>query len=119
MLNFNPHMEPQLKLDLMISVNTGPEVLTGSTRLKAGTATKCVLNMLTTLSMVGYGKCLENLMVDLMPVNEKLRDRALRITLMIVNDHTLTREEAEKVLVKNHYDIKKTVAELRHSVTQQ
>lgn len=96
-------------------VNSGPEVLTGSTRLKAGTATKLCLNILTTLSMVSYGKCLENLMVDMMPVNEKLRERALRITLMIVEDPTLSKLEAEAALIKNNYDIKQTVAELRYA----
>lgn len=97
----------------MITVKTGPEVLTGSTRLKAGTATKCILNMLTTLSMVQYGKCLENLMVDLMPNSEKLRDRALRITMQIINDSKLSKDIVEAALIKNNYDIKTSVAELR------
>lgn len=119
MLTFNPHLESRLKLDQMIMINSGAEVLTGSTRLKAGTGTKVVLNMLSTLSMVRYGKCIENLMVDLMPANEKLRDRALRITMMIVDDPTLTVKEAEAVLVKNQYDIKQTVEELRHIAGQQ
>ena len=113
MLTFNPHLQSQLKLDQLIAINSGPEVLSGSTRLKAGTGTKVVLNMLTTLSMVRYGKCLENLMVDLMPANEKLRERALRITLMIVDDPTVSQAEAEAVLVANHYDIKRTVAQLK------
>ena len=52
-------------------------------------------------------------MVDLMPVNQKLRDRALRITMLIVNDAMLSQEEAESVLNQNNYDIKKTVAQLR------
>lgn len=63
--------------------------------------------------MVAYGKCLENLMVDLMPLNEKLRDRAIRITLLLVDDPTLTMDKAEATLIKNHYDIKKSVTELR------
>lgn len=113
LLTFNPNLKSQLELNQIISVNTGPEVLTGSTRLKAGTATKCILNILTTLSMVAYGKCLENLMVDLMPLNEKLRDRAIRITLLLVDDPTLTMDKAEATLIKNHYDIKKSVTELR------
>ncbi len=65
--------------DLVIAPNTGPEVLTGSTRLKAGTATKVILNILTTLAMVRLGKVMGNLMVDLDASNEKLRDRAIRI----------------------------------------
>lgn len=62
--------------DFPIEVETGPEVLTGSTRLKAGTAQKLVLNMISTASMVGLGKVYENLMVDVQPANEKLEARA-------------------------------------------
>ncbi|HUJ71237.1 MAG TPA: N-acetylmuramic acid 6-phosphate etherase [Verrucomicrobiae bacterium] len=62
-----------------ITVFTGPEVLTGSTRLKAGTATKLALNMLTTISMIRLGKVVSNLMVDVKPASEKLRARACRI----------------------------------------
>lgn len=65
-------------VDVVIRPLTGPEVLTGSTRLKAGTATKLILNQITTLSMVQLGKCYENLMVDLRASNEKLRDPAPR-----------------------------------------
>ncbi len=64
---------------LIIAPDVGPEVLTGSTRLKAGTATKLVLNMITTLAMTRAGKVISNLMVDLNPSNVKLRDRAVRI----------------------------------------
>ena len=69
--------------DVVIRPITGPEVLTGSTRLKAGTATKLVLNQITTLAMVRLGKVYENLMVDLGATNQKLRDRAVRIVAMI------------------------------------
>lgn len=65
--------------DVAIEVVTGPEVVTGSTRLKAGTAQKLVCNMLTTASMVQLGKVHENLMIDVRPTNEKLVDRARRI----------------------------------------
>jgi N-acetylmuramic acid 6-phosphate etherase len=67
---------------VVISVATGPEVLTGSTRLKAGSATKAVLNALTTAAMVRLGKCYENLMVDLRASNTKLWDRGARIISM-------------------------------------
>lgn len=66
-------------VDVVIRPLTGPEVLTGSTRLKAGTATKLVLNMITTGAMVRLGKCYENLMVDLAATNSKLWDRGARI----------------------------------------
>jgi N-acetylmuramic acid 6-phosphate etherase len=65
--------------DVVIAPRVGPEVLAGSTRLKAGTATKMILNMLSTASMVRLGKVYGNLMVDLMPTSRKLRARALRL----------------------------------------
>ena len=65
--------------DVVIAMATGPEVLTGSTRLKAGSATKAALNAITTAAMVRLGKAYENLMVDMRPTNAKLRDRARRI----------------------------------------
>lgn len=68
--------------DLVIALGTGPEVLTGSTRLKAGSATKAVLNALTTTAMVALGKVYQNLMVDLRPGSAKLVDRSRRIVAM-------------------------------------
>jgi N-acetylmuramic acid 6-phosphate etherase len=65
--------------DLAIEAPTGPEILSGSTRLKAGTVTKMILNMISTLSMVQLGKVYKNLMVDMKPSNVKLADRAVRI----------------------------------------
>ncbi len=81
LLCFNPHLRfPRgCRPDAVIAPATGPEVLTGSTRLKAGTATKLVLNILTTLAMVRLGKVARNLMIDLNPANAKLRLRAIRI----------------------------------------
>ncbi len=67
------------KVDILISPIVGPEVITGSTRLKAGTATKFVLNMISTGTMVSLGKTYGNLMVDLKPTNEKLINRSIRI----------------------------------------
>ncbi|MGP6140453.1 MULTISPECIES: N-acetylmuramic acid 6-phosphate etherase [unclassified Jeotgalibaca] len=64
-----------------IEVDAGPEILTGSTRLKAGTAQKLILNMLSTCSMVGIGKVYQNLMVDVQPTNEKLEERSKRIIM--------------------------------------
>lgn len=81
--------------DLAIEVVTGPEVLTGSTRLKAGTAQKMVLNMLSTAAMVRLGKTYKNLMVDLNPTNEKLADRARRILMRATG---VSREEADRAL---------------------
>ncbi len=79
---FNPHLViPRAdRPSVIIAPRIGPEVLTGSTRLKAGTATKIVLNIFTTLAMVRLGKVRSNLMVDVKASNVKLRDRAVRIT---------------------------------------
>jgi N-acetylmuramic acid 6-phosphate etherase len=81
LLCFNPFrkMPGHRRPNLVIAPRVGPEVLTGSTRLKAGTATKLILNMLTTLAMARTGRVAGNLMVDLNPSNAKLRDRAVRI----------------------------------------
>jgi len=78
---FNPRLvfERGRQPTLVIAPAIGPEVLTGSTRLKAGTATKLLLNIFTTLAMVQLGKVVENLMVDVFPSNAKLRERAIRI----------------------------------------
>ncbi len=75
----NPGYRDHPLLDQSILPDTGPEILTGSTRLKSGTATKLVLNLLTTLAMTHSGKVIGNLMVDLNPSNTKLRGRAVRI----------------------------------------
>lgn len=82
--------------DRLIVLDTGPEVLTGSTRLKAGTATKIALNAISTGLFVGLGKCHGNLMVDLRATNEKLRDRAIRQLQALVPE--LDRVAAAKAL---------------------
>ena len=75
--NQTPHLAANT--DVEIKIDTGPEVITGSTRMKGGSATKMVLNMISTATMVQLGKVYGNLMVDLMTVNDKLIDRGLRI----------------------------------------
>ncbi len=82
--------------DLLILPIVGPEALTGSTRLKAGTATKMVCNMLTTGAMIRIGKSYGNLMVDMRATNVKLTDRAERIVMMVCE---VTRERARELLV--------------------
>ena len=89
--------------DLSIRLLTGPEILSGSTRLKAGTATKMALNMLTTLSMVRLGKAYRNLMVDMQPSNQKLRDRAIRI---VRNALETNHEAAEALLARAEGNVK-------------
>ena len=78
-LSCTPSSELSRAADIAIAVLTGPEIVTGSTRMKAGTATKLVLNMLTTGTMIRLGYVYGNLMVNVQPRNEKLRDRARRI----------------------------------------
>lgn len=89
--------------DELILVGTGPEVLTGSTRMKAGTATKMVLNMISTTLMVRLGKTHENLMVDLRATNDKLRDRAARIIMELAG---LDRAGALALLERSGWHVK-------------
>lgn len=77
----NPNSKMSQIADIGIDIEVGPEVLTGSTRLKSGSAQKMVLNMLSTASMVRYGKVYGNLMVDVSPTNEKLVKRAVKIVM--------------------------------------
>jgi N-acetylmuramic acid 6-phosphate etherase len=99
LLCFNPFLKiPRaLRPRLVIAPNLGPEVLTGSTRLKAGTATKLVLNLITTLAMVRLGKVMSNLMVDVVPGNTKLRERAVRIVQTLTGASRARAEAALKV----------------------
>ena len=92
---------------LAIEPVTGPEVLTGSTRLKAGTAQKMILNMISTGSMVGIGKAYENLMVDVKQSNEKLVVRSQNILMTATG---CSREEAERVLSQAEGHVKTAVA---------
>jgi N-acetylmuramic acid 6-phosphate etherase len=105
-LCFNPHLQIAAagRPDVVICADVGPEVLTGSTRLKAGTATKLVLNMFTTLSMVRIGKVISNLMVDMNASNKKLRERAVRIVQAITGKDSaaaLTALEKSRWIVKD------------------
>ena len=112
LLCFNPHLKfsRSFRPDVVLAIDVGPEVLTGSTRLKAGTATKLVLNILSTLTMVRLGKVEENLMIDLNPSNVKLRDRACRI----VQELTLaTPEMAQLALEASGWRVQAAVQALR------
>jgi len=89
-----------------IEAVTGPEVITGSTRLKAGTAQKLILNMITTTAMIGIGKVYQNLMVDLQPSNKKLNERAKRIIMEATNVDYNT---AENYLEAAGYHVKTAI----------
>lgn len=93
---------------------TGPEILTGSTRLKSGTAQKMVLNMISTISMIRFGKVYGNLMVDLHATNEKLVDRAIRIIKRATN---VSNEKAEEMLKKANYETKPAIVAILQSVS--
>ncbi len=101
---FNPALAvpPKERPNLIICPAIGPEVLTGSTRLKAGTATKLILNIFSTLAMVGIGKVTSNLMVDLNPSNSKLRARAIRIVSLIAG---VPSEAARAALEKKRWSV--------------
>jgi N-acetylmuramic acid 6-phosphate etherase len=102
----DPRTELQTFVDLTIAPSVGPEVIAGSTRLKAGTATKLVLNMLTTASMIRIGKTYGNLMVDVQMGSEKLRDRARRIITIVTG---LEYDEADRLLRKAHWNVKAAI----------
>jgi len=90
-----PEAVTRIRADVIINPVVGPEVITGSTRMKAGTATKLVLNTLTTGAMIRSGKVYGNLMVDLQASNEKLRDRSVRIVMEMTH---LRRTGAKRAL---------------------
>jgi len=93
----------------VICVEVGPEVIAGSSRLKAGTAQKMILNMLSTGAMIKIGKTYENFMIDLQAVNEKLKDRAIRIVAQIAG---VTHSEALAMLLKTDWEIKTAIVAL-------
>jgi N-acetylmuramic acid 6-phosphate etherase len=99
----DPGTELQTFVDLTIAPAVGPEIIAGSTRLKAGTATKLVLNMLTTSAMILTGKTYGNLMVDVQIKSDKLHDRARRIVNIVTG---LSPEDADKLLQKADMNVK-------------
>lgn len=97
----NPNSAMSNIVDIAIDTVVGPEVLTGSSRLKSGTAQKLVLNMLTTASMILMGKCYQNLMVDVQASNEKLKARAIRIVMQATDCDKALAEETLKQADQN------------------
>jgi N-acetylmuramic acid 6-phosphate etherase len=112
LLCFNPNLiiGKAIRPDVVIAPDVGPEVLTGSTRLKSGTATKIILNTLTTLAMVRMGKVVSNLMVDLNASNRKLRERAVRIVQAVTGVDEMA---AQAALEKSQWIVKSAVQRLR------
>ncbi len=99
--------------DCFIFVDTGAEAISGSTRMKAGTAQKMVLNMLTTASMIKIGKTYKNYMIDVKATNDKLKKRAIRIVSSIVN---CSEEIAENVLCTNGYNVKVSILQIKYKI---
>lgn len=100
--------------DVKIEVETGPEVITGSTRMKAATAHKLILNMLTTTTMIKIGKVYENLMVDVKVSNLKLQERAINIVSTITG---VSYEVAKEALTKSNNEVKPAIVMLKAKVT--
>jgi len=109
-----PGSELQNFVDLQIAPAVGPEIIAGSTRLKAGTATKMVLNMLTTISMIKVGKTYGNLMVDVRTGSEKLKDRARRILGVTTG---LTYDEADALLKRAKWNVKAAIVMQKTGLT--
>ncbi|MHC4372435.1 MAG: N-acetylmuramic acid 6-phosphate etherase, partial [Planctomycetota bacterium] len=101
-----PEAVRQIPAEIIINPVVGPEVVTGSTRMKAGTATKLVLNMLTTGAMIRLGKVYGNLMVDLKATNDKLRDRSIRIVMEMTD---LSRPRARRLLARADGKVKPAI----------
>ena len=109
-----PGSELKTFVDLLIAPAVGPEIIAGSTRLKAGTATKMVLNMLTTIAMVKVGKTYGNLMVDVQTGSEKLKDRARRIIMIVTG---LEYDEADKLLRRARWNVKAAIVMQKGNVS--
>ena len=109
-----PGSELQNFVDLQIAPAVGPEIIAGSTRLQAGTATKMVLNMLTTISMIKLGKTYGNLMVDVQTGSEKLKDRARRIVVTLTG---LSYDEAGELLKRAKWNVKAAIVMQQTKVT--
>ncbi|WP_026906925.1 N-acetylmuramic acid 6-phosphate etherase [Paucisalibacillus globulus] len=115
-LSSNPNSLISAHAHIVIDVITGPEILTGSTRLKAATAHKQILNMITTTAMIKIGKVYENLMVDVKVSNDKLKKRAINIISTITS---ISNTEAEEALKKADYKVKPAIVMIESGVSYQ
>lgn len=113
-ISCNPNSEIASRCEINICTDVGPEILTGSTRLKSATAQKQILNMLTTASMVRSGKVYQNLMVDVKASNKKLRARAIKIVMQATNS---SREVSEKALLQSETSVKQAILQILAGVS--
>ncbi|MBX3096435.1 MAG: N-acetylmuramic acid 6-phosphate etherase [Fimbriimonadaceae bacterium] len=111
----NPHTPLLEVVDLPILLDTGPEILTGSTRLKAGTSQKLALNAISTAAMVLSGKVVENLMVDVQAKNAKLKERCIRIVRELTNADDV---EARRLLEQNNWNVREVITTLRPTLAR-
>ena len=112
----NPKGKICVDAGLVICAEVGPEVIAGSSRLKAGTAQKMILNMLTTASMIKIGKTYENLMIDLKATNEKLKDRAIRI---VANIAEVSYSKALETLLDADWEIKTSIVSIVKNIDKE
>ncbi len=112
-LTCNKNAKMSKYADVVICIETGREAITGSTRMKAGTSQKMVLNMLSTGAMVKIGKVYKNFMIDVRPTNIKLKDRAVRIVANIAN---VEYNKALEYLENNGYKIKETILQIKYDI---
>ena len=112
----NPKGKIAQEAGIVICAEVGAEVIAGSSRLKAGTAQKMILNMLTTASMIKIGKTYENLMIDLKATNEKLKDRAIRI---VANIADVSYSKALESLLDTNWEIKTSIVSLVKSIDKE
>src|SRR5215468_6116791 len=110
----SPGSDMRELVDVLVELNVGPEVIAGSTRLKAGTATKIALNLLTTSAMIRVGKTYGNLMVDVKANSAKLRDRGTRIVSAITN---LGHDESLKLLRRAKWNVKAAIVMHKQNLT--
>ena len=114
LLTCNPKRSIRVPVDVEIDLPTGPEIVTGSTRMKAGTATKLVLNMLSTIAMVRLGRVRDNLMINVQATNDKLRARAVRLVQALTDGNA---NEAQSALESNGWRVAEAVKRFK-SVTK-
>ena len=114
MVTCNPQIASPVSVDVTIKTVVGPEVITGSTRMKAGTATKMVLNMITTTAMIKMGKVFGNYMIDHQAINSKLVDRGTRIISILTG---LSYDEAYQALLAADKHVKEAVVMVKMNVS--
>ncbi|RLF04065.1 MAG: N-acetylmuramic acid 6-phosphate etherase [Thermoprotei archaeon] len=116
LITVNPGAKAAKYADIVICPVVGPEVIMGSTRMKAGTAQKMILTMMSTTAMIKLGRVKGNLMVNLLPISTKLRERAKRIVMM---EAGVSYEEASRILRETGYNVKLAILMLKARVSKE